>query len=57
MKFSYTLPEKYCRKIYLRRIRFSVSVGDIFNLSTIRRERGLTYPFARVIQGSLNITL
>lgn len=57
MKISYTLPDALSKSLHLRRIRVSASMGDWFNLSSIRRERGLTYPFARTFQASLNITL
>ncbi len=57
LKLSYTLPDSFCRKIHLRRIRLSASMGDLFYVSSIRRERGLDYPFARVFQLSLNVNL
>ncbi len=57
LKLSYTLPESWSRRVHLRMIRFSVSAGDLFNWSSIQRERGLDYPFAHMLQGSLNITL
>ena len=53
----YTLPDAFCRRLHLRRVRISASTGDLFNISTIRRERGLDYPFARVFQASLTVNL
>ena len=57
IKASYSLPYSVAQKLHLRHIRVSASMGDLFNLSTVRRERGLDYPFARVFQLSLNINL
>lgn len=57
LKLSYTLPDAFCRRLHLRRVRISASTGDLFNISTIRRERGLDYPFARVFQASLTVNL
>lgn len=57
MKLSYLLPKHFCRRIGLRQIRIAASVGDLFNLSTVRRERGLDYPFARVFQMSLTVNI
>ena len=57
LKLSYSLPDSFCRRLHLRRIRVAASTGDLFNISTIRRERGLDYPFARVFQASLTVTL
>ena len=57
IKVSYSLPDAFCRRLHVRRIRLSLSTGDVFNISTIRRERGLNYPFARTFQASLNINL
>ena len=53
----YTLPDAFCHRLHLRRVRISASTGDLFNISTIRRERGLDYPFARVFQASLTVNL
>ena len=57
LKLSYTLPDAFCRRLHLRRVRISASTGDLFNISTIRRERGLDYPSARVFQASLTVNL
>lgn len=57
LKLSYSLPDSFCRRLHLRRIRVAASTGDLFNISTIRRERGLDYPFARVFQASLTVNL
>lgn len=57
MKISYTLPQKWVSRIHLRRAMVSFSTGDLFNWSSIRRERGLDYPFARTFQMSLSVNI
>lgn len=57
IQLSYFIPSSFCKKIHVRQMRLSLSSGDIFHISTIRREIGLDYPFARVFQGSVSINL
>ena len=57
MRISYRIPESFCRKVHVRQLRFALSAGDLFHVSTVRRERGLDYPFARVFQISMSLNL
>ncbi len=57
LKVSYTLPQIWTSRIHLRRAMVSLSTGDLFNWSSIRRERGLDYPFARTFQFSLSLNI
>ena len=57
LKVSYTLPQNWISRIHLRRAMVSLSTGDLFNWSSIRRERGLDYPFARTFQFSLSLNI
>lgn len=57
LKVSYTLPQNWITRIHLRRAMVSLSTGDLFNWSSIRRERGLDYPFARSFQFSLSLNI
>ena len=57
LKVSYTLPQNWITRIHLRRAMVSLSTGDLFNWSSIRRERGLDYPFARTFQFSLSLNI
>lgn len=57
LKLSYTLPQNWISRIHLRRAMVSLSSGDLFNWSSIRRERGLDYPFARTFQFSLSLNI
>lgn len=43
----YSAPDSFCPPPgHLRRTAWRPRTGDLFNISTIRRERGLDYPFA-----------
>ncbi len=50
---------KYCswlRKAGLERMRLTFYMNDVFHLSTIKAERGLSYPYARTYSLSLTAT-
>ena len=44
---QYEVPKNTIKKIGLQSLRFSFTTSDLFFLSTVQRERGLEYPFAR----------
>lgn len=44
----------YIRKIGFSQLRASITSSELFQLSTVRMERGTSYPFARTIQFTLN---
>lgn len=43
------------RQLHLSSVTFGVNVSDLFHWSYTRLERGIDYPFARNIQGSIKI--
>lgn len=50
---------KYCswlRKAGLERLRVTAYMNDVFHLSTIKAERGLSYPYARTFSLSVTAT-
>ncbi len=57
LKVSYSLPQSWISRIHFRRVMVSLSTGDLFNWSSIRRERGMDYPFARTFQFSLSLNI
>ena len=57
LMLSYSIPQRLCKQWKVGDIRVSVSTGQFFRLSTIQRERGLDYPFARIYELGLNIKL
>lgn len=44
---SYSLPKKWCQKLGMENCSIRTNLSDIFYLSTIKRERGIDYPFSR----------
>lgn len=52
-RVSYNLKSDWIQKIGLRHAKLSVYMSDIFRISTVERERGTTYPFARSVSFSL----
>ena len=55
LRISYTLPQSILRERKLSMVKLSVTGNEIFYCSTIRQERGLTYPYARSINFSAYI--
>lgn len=43
---QYEVPQKYLPHIGLKSLRISINMSDVFQLSTVQRERGLNYPYA-----------
>lgn len=56
LSLSYDLPREYLQKTFLERVKFTFSMTDLFRISTIRQERGTSYPFAWTYSMGLNIT-
>lgn len=54
ISLGYVLPDHISKKFGLKNTRFSLQGNDILRLSTIQVERGLSYPFARNFNFSLN---
>ncbi len=54
LQVKYDFKTAQAKKLGLAKLRCSVNFNDVFYLSTIKQERGLTYPFARTISFSLN---
>ena len=52
----YEFPSSIYKKLYMQRLRLSFYINDIATFSSIKVERGLSYPFARTMSFSLNAT-
>ncbi|MBQ8422043.1 MAG: SusC/RagA family TonB-linked outer membrane protein [Bacteroidales bacterium] len=52
---SYDFKPGVLKKAHISMCKLSLTAKDIFYLSTIRRERGLSYPYSRAISLSINI--
>jgi len=56
LSVSYDLPLKYASAIGAERIKILASTTDVFRISSIKRERGTDYPFARTFSFGLNVS-
>ena len=57
LSISYDIPRKYIQRSEIQRCKFILSMTDLFRISTIKQERGTSYPFARTMSLGFNITL
>ena len=51
---GYEFYDGWIKKLGLSSLKFQVSMRDVFRASTIRSERGLSYPFARSMEAGLS---
>ena len=56
LTLSYDMDPQFLKKLHVSMCRLSLTANDVFYASTIRRERGLSYPFARSFSFSLNLS-
>jgi len=42
--------------MYMERVKLLLSSTDLFRLSSVKQERGTSYPFARTFSIGLNVT-
>lgn len=54
LSLSYDFASDFCRKIYLSRLRVQFMTNDLFRVSTVKQERGISYPFARSFEFSVS---
>lgn len=56
LSIGYEVPLKYISKARISRLKFQFNCSDIFTVSTIKIEKGTSYPFARGYNFTANIT-
>ena len=54
LSVGYDVAPVWLRKIHLSSLRLQFNMKDIATMSTIKREMGLNYPFARTFTFTLN---
>ncbi|MGQ1783812.1 MULTISPECIES: SusC/RagA family TonB-linked outer membrane protein [unclassified Saccharicrinis] len=47
VNMNYHIPEHFYNKIGIESLRLTFNMGDVFNWSTVKMERGTSYPYAR----------
>jgi TonB-linked SusC/RagA family outer membrane protein len=55
LSLGYEVSQKYLKPLHISMMRLQLSTNDLMVLSTVRQERGLSYPFARTFNFSLNL--
>ena len=57
LSLGYEFDSALVKRAGIDAVRLQFNAEDLFTLSSIRQERGTTYPFARTFSLSLNVTL
>lgn len=56
INLSYNFSDKACKKLHLKGLSLNANLSDIFYFSTIKRERGTSYPFSRNPNFSVSVS-
>lgn len=56
LNVSYDIPQKMLKPIGLSMLRLDLGTNDLFHISTVKQERGLSYPYARSVNFSIKAT-
>lgn len=56
LTLSYDLPARTLERLKVERARIMLSTSDLFRFSTIKMERGTTFPYAQTFTVGLNLT-
>ncbi len=56
LSISYDFDPELLKKLHLGMVRLELGANELFRLSTIKAERGLSYPFARTMDITLHVT-
>ena len=51
---GYEFNDGWIEKLGLSNLRIEASMRDVFRASTIKSERGISYPFARALEAGLS---
>ena len=55
LSLSYSFPQQLIGKWGMERLKLNFLMEDVFRLSSVKRERGLDYPFARTFNLGLQV--
>ena len=55
LSMSYTFPSKLTKKFAMERVKLTFQVEDLFYWSTVKRERGLDYPYSHTYNFGLQV--
>lgn len=57
LELGYDLSAVQTKKLHLSMVRLSLGMNDILHLSSVKQERGISYPYARTVTFSVKISL
>ena len=57
LELGYDLSPDITNKLNVSMVRFTFGMSDILHLSSVKQERGISYPFARTVTFSLKVSL
>ena len=55
LSLTYTLPQKWISNLGIEYVKIIAATTDLFRLSTIKQERGTSYPYARSFSMGINV--
>ena len=53
---GYDFPKEWIEKAGFSALRLQVNMNDVFRISSVKEERGIEYPFARMVSASVSVT-
>lgn len=56
LSLSYEFPREKLKDMFIERCKFIFTTSDLFRISTIKQERGTSYPFAQSFSLGVNLT-
>ena len=56
LTIAYDFDRALLSKVGISNLRAQFSMKDVLNISSVKQERGLSYPFARTFDFSLNLS-
>lgn len=57
LELGYDLAASLTEKLHLSMVRLTLGMNDLLHLSSVKQERGISYPFARTVTFSVKISL
>lgn len=57
ISFAYDFLPKQLKALHIQRLRLELLTNDLFYISSVKRERGLSYPYSRSVEVSVRVSL
>lgn len=56
VELSYDVSPRFTEKHHLSMLRFTAGMNDVLHISSVKQERGISYPFARTVNFSIKLS-